>query len=98
MKNSKIIVVADIFIHSGMNKDVEILLETLVNSSRKEIGNLKYSLNLDNNDDTHYLMYEEWESSEILNIHKESKHFHDFIKMSEGLIDNIEIVELKNVF
>jgi len=54
--------------------------------------------NLDSNDDTHYLMYEEWENSEILNIHKESKHFHDFIKMSEGLVNSIEVVELKNVF
>lgn len=53
-------------------------LKLLVEHTKKEPGCIKYELHLSLNEPTQFMLYEEWENQNALDLHKESSHLAHF--------------------
>lgn len=66
-------------------KDVEDVLRSLVAPSRQDEGNEYYSLNVDPNSPTTFVMVERWASEEALESHNQQPHFEQLLAIKEKL-------------
>lgn len=66
----------------------------LVEPSRKDVGCIEYRLQADNNNDCVFVMFEIWESGEMLQAHIETEHFQKFVKNTEGKIEPLVVSEM----
>jgi len=71
----KVTVFAENFIKADKLAEVKPLFAELVAKTNKENGCISYSLYQDAGDETHFMMFEEWESDEALAAHFKAEHF-----------------------
>ncbi len=69
----------------------------LVDKSRADEGCIKYDLHQDNKNPAHFLVYENWESSEVLQKHLGAQHFKDFMAATEGAVEEFTVNEMTHI-
>ncbi|KPZ63074.1 putative quinol monooxygenase [Pseudoalteromonas sp. P1-7a] len=86
---------------SSNNIDADVVLTALENLqkySRQEVGCLRYELSVKSDDDqTTYLVSEQWASEEHFEAHKNEPHFKAFGTQIKGLVTSSHIDVYKSI-
>jgi len=82
----KKIVIAKIQVVKGKENEFLTLGEPLIEATRKEPGNLIYTLYRSIEDSSEFMMYEEYTSQEAFDAHGKSDHFLTFAKHVKPLL------------
>ena len=84
-----IVVAGDIFINEGKRAQAIADMIAVAHGTQQEAGCIRYNFYADLEDEHHFIVYEEWESQEHLNVHLSSDnppaHMVAFRKASEGV-------------
>ncbi|MDB4766109.1 antibiotic biosynthesis monooxygenase [bacterium] len=72
-------------------------LEKLIATTRKEAGCVQYDLHQDNENPTHFLFFENWESRELWQAHMGSQHLKDFGVATDGAVEEITVNEMTKI-
>lgn len=89
--NQALTVIATIKVKSENVEQVKPEIIKLTKASQAEQGAIQYHVHQDNENSSHFITYEVWESSEFLEQHNKSAHFTSFVEATDGMIDNIVI-------
>ena len=85
-----LVIVATLTIKDEAYKaQIEQILHTTVDSTRKEEGNISYVLHQDINNPLVYVVIEVWKSQEAIDYHFSTPHFKAFGEAVEGKADLI---------
>ncbi|MBU5615798.1 antibiotic biosynthesis monooxygenase [Psychrobacter sp. TAE2020] len=66
----------------------------LTKASQSDEGCIQYDLHQDNANLDNFIVYEVWENNEFLQHHVQSPHFQNYIKVTEGMVDEFIITEM----
>lgn len=88
---SKLTIIANIFAKPDRVELVKTELEKLIAPTLAEEGCLQYDLHRDNEDPTHFLFYENWESREHWLAHMEQPHIVAYAAATEGAVDHFTL-------
>ena len=69
-------------------------LEKLIDITRAEEGCLNYDLHQDNEDPTHFMFYENWESRELWQTHMNAQHLQDYLAATDGTVEEFTVNEM----
>lgn len=69
----------------------------LIPLTRAEEGCILYDLHQDNTDPAHFMFYETWESRELWQAHKRSKHFADYVTATSGALLGYVVNEMAKI-
>ena len=61
-------------------------LNTIVEATRQEEGNISYELHQDIANPNTYVFIEVWKSQEAIDAHNNSAHFQEFVKVVDGKV------------
>ncbi|MBW9171893.1 antibiotic biosynthesis monooxygenase [Clostridium estertheticum] len=89
-----ITIVAKNSIKQGKTEEFNNLAEKLINESRKEKGNVSYTLYQDANDNNIFTFIEEWENEDIIKSHNASIHFTSIVPKFADLIEKKSEINL----
>ncbi len=78
-------VVAEKFALAKEVDDMLIIVQELINETRKEEGCIYYGFHQNEKDPTHFSFIETWETREHLDAHFESEHFKRLVPMLESI-------------
>lgn len=90
-------IVATITIKEGFRDELMTIFKNVIDSTRKEPGNISYVLHQDVKDNNKYIIFEEWKSLDAIDLHNESSHFKAFVQAIEGKIEGLDITVMKEV-
>ncbi len=90
-------IVADIKAQAGKADLVRAELLKLIETTRAEAGCVQYDLHEDNEDPTHFLFFENWESRELWQAHMANRHLAAYLKATEGAIASFGLVEMTKI-
>lgn len=91
-------IIAAIVVKATYQKEMEEILHTVVDETRKEAGNISYDLHQDCKNPLIYTILEVWKSQEAINLHNDSAHFQAFIKAIEGKTNGLTVDVIKQVY
>ena len=94
---SKLTIVANIKAKSDKIDLVKAELEKLTDITRSEKGCLQYDLHQDNENPTHFLFYENWESRELWQTHMGNQHLQDYMAATEGAVEEFTVNEMTHI-
>ncbi|MEM1136673.1 MAG: putative quinol monooxygenase [Bacteroidota bacterium] len=94
---SKLTIVANIKAKSDKIDLVKAALEKLIDITRTEEGCLQYDLHQDNENPTHFLFYENWESRELWQKHMDNQHLKDYKAETEGAVEAFTLNEMTHI-
>jgi quinol monooxygenase YgiN len=86
MADNTLRVIARIKAHSNKVNELESILSSLVEPTRKEPGCISYTLLQNNQDPTDFTLIEEWQSNTALETHFATKHFKEALVKLPSLI------------
>jgi quinol monooxygenase YgiN len=66
----------------------------LIEPTRAEEGCLQYDLHQDNENSAHFTFYEKWENRDLWQKHMNNEHLKNYMKATEGAIENFTINEM----
>ena len=89
--NQAITVIATIKVKPEHVEQVKSEMVKLTQASQAEQGAIQYNIHQDNEDSSNFITYEVWENNESLKQHGKSAHFQNFVKATDGMIDNFVI-------
>ena len=69
-------------------------MEKLLPVTRAEEGCLQYDLHVDNNNPSHFMFYEVWESRELWQVHMNAPHLKDYIAATDGMLEKFGVSEM----
>lgn len=69
-------------------------LEKLVPITRAEAGCIQYDLHQDNDDPTHFLFYENWETRELWQTHMNAPHLAAYMQATDGAVTEFTLSEM----
>lgn len=90
-ENQAITVIATIKVKPEHVEHVKAEMVTLTKASQAEQGAIQYHIHQDNDDFSNFITYEVWENNEFFEQHGKSEHFQNFVKVTDGMIDNFVI-------
>jgi len=93
----KLTIVANIKAKTDSIELVKAELEKLVPITRSEKGCLQYDLHQDNENSTHFMFYENWESRELWQTHMNAEHLKDYMAATEGAVENFTLNEMTHI-
>lgn len=88
-------VIAKISAKDAFVQEVKEALTALLESTRKETGNLEYSLFQDTTKSTEFLMYEKWSNQEAFQKHNQMPYLTNFVDKSKDWLSKEMKVEIK---
>ncbi|MEM6689375.1 MAG: putative quinol monooxygenase [Planctomycetota bacterium] len=94
---SKLTIVAHIRAKYERVELVKSELEKLVDPTRAEEGCVQYDLHQDNDDSTHFMFYENWESRELWQAHMNSQHIKGYKTATDGALDDVKLYEMTHI-
>ena len=94
---SKLTIVAHIHANPEKIDLVKTELTKLIEPTRAEKGCLNYDLHQDDEDSNHFLFFENWESRELWQAHMDAPHIVDFMKATEGAVENVVLNEMSQI-
>jgi len=92
--NKPLTVVATITVKPEHVEQIKSELLKLTAASQTDQGCIQYTLHQDNANSHVFIVYEIWENKERLQEHVQSAHFQDYVKVSEGMVDEFVITEM----
>ncbi len=63
----------------------------------KDEGCIGYDLHQDNANPAHFLVFENWESKELLQKHIDSEHFQHYVAATEGAVAEFTVNEMTQI-
>jgi len=94
---SKLTIVANIHAKPDHVDLVKAELEKLVPATRAEPGCIQYDLHQDNENPTHFLFYENWESREHWQTHMSAPHLAAYMKATDGAVAEFTLNEMSHI-
>jgi len=97
MSSQKLTIVARILAKPESLELVKSELLKLIEVTRVEKGCINYDLHQDNENKNLFLFYENWESRELWQIHMKNQHLEDYIKATDGAVEEFVINEMTHI-
>jgi len=97
MINSKLTIVARILAKEEKRELVKSELLKLIEPTRTEDGCINYDLHQDNKNPNLFIFHENWESSAHLEKHMVSAHIAEYVKATEGAVENFVLHEMTHI-
>jgi quinol monooxygenase YgiN len=94
---SKLTIVANIHARPDQVDLVKVELEKLVPATRSEQGCIQYDLHQDNENPTHFLFYENWESRELWQTHMNAPHLAAYMQATDGAVAEFTLNEMSHI-
>ena len=91
---SKLTIVANIKAKEDKIDLVKSELLKLIDITRAEAGCINYDLHQDNANPAHFLFYENWETRELWQTHMGNKHLEEYMKATDGAVDEFTLNEM----
>lgn len=97
MKNEKLTIVARITVKEGNVDLVKSELLKLIDVTRAEEGCINYDLHQDNDNENFFVFYENWASKELWLKHMDNKHLEEYMKATDGAVDEFIVSEMSQI-
>lgn len=94
---SRLTIVANIKAKADKIDLVKSELLKLINTTRAEAGCINYNLHQDNDNPAHFLFYENWETRDLWQTHMNNKHLEDYMKATEGAVEEFVLNEMTEI-
>ena len=94
---AKLTIVANIKTKAEKVELVKAELLKLIDVTRAEAGCINYDLHQDNENPTHFLFYENWESRELWQAHMDNKHLQEYMTATEGAVEEFTLNEMSHI-
>lgn len=91
---SKLTIVANIKANPGQIDLVKAELEKLIAITRTEEGCINYDLHQDNDNPSHFMFYENWESRELWQTHMNAPHLSAYMNATAGAVAEFTLNEM----
>lgn len=91
---SQLTIVAKILAKEEKRDLVKSELLKLISITRAEEGCINYDLHQDNEDPNLFLFYENWESRELWQNHMENEHLKQYMKATDGAVEEFVLNEM----
>ncbi len=95
--NQAITLVATIKAKPEHSEQVKSELLKLAKASQAEPGAIQYNIHQDNANSNDFITYEVWENNELMQQHGQSEHFQNFVKVTDGMVDDFVITEMTRI-
>lgn len=93
----KLTIVANIIAKLEKADLVKQELLKLIDTTRSEPGCIQYDLHQDNENSSHFLLYENWESRELWQTHMNAQHLKDYMKATDGAVEEFTLNEMTQI-
>ena len=94
---SKLTIVANIHAKPDHVELVKSELIKLIPITRTEQGCIQYDLHQDNENPSHFLFYENWESRELWQTHMNAPHLSRYMEATDGMVEEFTLNEMSQV-
>ncbi|TWT54024.1 putative monooxygenase [Rubripirellula amarantea] len=94
---AKLTIVANIKVKPDHINAVKAELEKLIPITRDEEGCLQYDLHQDNENPSHFMFYENWESRERWQTHMNNQHLKDYMAATDGMVEELTLNEMTHI-
>lgn len=94
---AQLTIVANIKAKADKVELVKAELLKLIDITRAEEGCINYDLHQDNENESHFLFYENWASRELWQTHMDNKHLADYMAATDGAVDEFTLNEMTKV-
>ena len=94
---SKLTVVANIYAKPDKIDLVKSELQKLIAPTLAEEGCINYDLHQDNENPTHFLFFENWESYDLWQVHMGAQHIADYKATTEGAVESFTLNEMTQI-
>lgn len=91
---SKLTIVARILAKEEKRDLVKAELIRLIDITRAEKGCINYDLHQDNENANLFLFHENWENRELWQIHMNNTHLAEYLKATDGAVDEFVLNEM----
>ncbi|MDN3377241.1 MULTISPECIES: putative quinol monooxygenase [unclassified Pseudoalteromonas] len=91
---NQLTVVANIVAHQDKTELVKNALFKLIDETRKEPGCIRYELHQDVDNSSHFIMYEQWKTTQLWSEHTQTEHIKAYSATVEGAIAHFTINKL----
>lgn len=97
MNNQKLTIVARILVKPEKREFVKSELLKLIDITRAEKGCIQYDLHQDNENENLFLFFENWENRTLWQVHMNNQHLADYIKATDGAVDEFIVHEMTHI-
>lgn len=97
MENQKLTIVAKIIAKPEKIELVKNQLLKLIEITKAEKGCINYDLHQDNKQENTFLFYENWETKALWEAHINNTHLADYVKATDGAIENFTLSEMTKI-
>lgn len=94
---ARLTIVANIKANENKIDLVKAELLKLIDITRAEEGCINYDLHQDNENPSHFLFYENWESRDLWQAHMGNQHLKDFLSATEDAVAELTINEMTHI-
>ncbi|WP_353572407.1 putative quinol monooxygenase [Candidatus Albibeggiatoa sp. nov. BB20] len=91
---AQLTIVANIIAKADKIDLVKAELEKLIDVTRTEKGCINYDLHQDNENQAHFLFFENWESRELWQDHMGAQHLQDYLSATDGAVETFTVNEM----
>ncbi|WP_109301051.1 putative quinol monooxygenase [Aquimarina sp. AU474] len=92
--SNQLTIVARILVKEEKRDLVQSELVKLIDITRAEKGCINYDLHQDNDNKNLFLFYENWESRELWQAHMNNDHLAQYMKATEGAVEEFVLNEM----
>lgn len=97
MANQVLTIIAKILAKEEKRDFVKKELLKLIEITKKEKGCINYDLHQDNENPNLFLFHENWESRELWQTHMNNAHLAEYIKATEGAVEEFTLNEMTKI-
>jgi quinol monooxygenase YgiN len=97
MSSKKLTIVANIHAKADKIDLVKAELLKLIEPTLAEAGCINYDCHQDNENPTHFMFYENWESRELWQVHMNNQNLADFIAATDGALESLTVNEMTHI-
>ena len=90
-------IVANIKANADKVALVKAELLKLIEVTQAETGCVNYDLHQDNENPAHFMFYENWQSRELWQAHMANQHLQDYMKATEGAVEEFTLNEMTKI-
>jgi quinol monooxygenase YgiN len=94
---TKLTIIANIIAKEDKIDLIKTELLKLIDITLAETGCFNYDLHQDNENPTHFVFYEKWETRELWQSHMGGKHLQDFVANTEGALELLTVNEMTKI-
>ncbi|WP_064967652.1 putative quinol monooxygenase [Tenacibaculum ovolyticum] len=91
---NRLTIIAKIVAKEDKREFVKSELLKLISITRSEKGCINYDLHQDNENPNLFLFHENWESKELWQVHMNNKHLAEYLKVTDGAVEEFVLNEM----